>query len=427
MLKWRLLILDDDPLTGQTIQRIAEFAGLEVHFTTEPIEFFRILGEWNPTHIALDLIMPEMDGVQVITELARRRCQARIIITSGVGSRVLDAAGRSAAEHGLNIAGVLSKPFSPDSLRRLLAETPDSNQANDSATSVPAMRNATSRQFEVTETELRRALDNGEFYLVYQPKVECATGVLAGFEALVRWAHPNQGLIPPDRFIPVAEASGLIGALTDQVLSQGLTWFAPLCHAASNSGVLPNQDLILTLNLTLSVNISAKTLNDAQLIEKVSERCRILGIKPARLIFELTETSAMDDPVASLDRLTRLRMRGFNLSIDDFGTGFSSMLQLVRLPFSEIKVDKSFVMTAQQSQESRTVIKSIVDLGHSLGLQATAEGVEDSATLDYLRQIGCDLAQGYFIARPMPGDAVPEWLVQHEEVLAVSRGEVRSD
>lgn len=124
----------------------------------------------------------------------------------------------------------------------------------------------------------------------------------------------------------------------------------------------------------------------------------------------------MEDPVTSLDLLTRMRMKDFQLSIDDFGTGYSSMLQLVRLPFSEIKVDKSFVISAARSQESRTLIKSIVDLGHNLGLRATAEGVEDQQTMDYLKEIGCDLAQGYLVARPMPGDQALAWAKQYQAV-----------
>ncbi|HSP01151.1 MAG TPA: EAL domain-containing protein, partial [Thioalkalivibrio sp.] len=165
-------------------------------------------------------------------------------------------------------------------------------------------------------------------------------------------------------------------------------------------------------DLSLSVNISARTLNDLGLIDRLVERCQRLQIHPASLIFELTETSAMDDPITSLDLLTRLRMKGFHLSIDDFGTGFSSMVQLVRLPFSEIKVDKSFVMTAMESRESRTVIRSIVELGHGLGLRCTAEGVETQEALEYVTEVGCDLAQGYHIARPMPGEDALAWMTE---------------
>jgi EAL domain-containing protein (putative c-di-GMP-specific phosphodiesterase class I) len=149
---------------------------------------------------------------------------------------------------------------------------------------------------------------------------------------------------------------------------------------------------------------------DIHLADVLTSLCREYLVAPERVVLELTESSAMVDPILSLDLLTRLRVKGFQLSIDDFGTGYSSMVQLVRLPFSEIKVDRSFVMQAEQSQESRTVIKSIVDLGHSLGLVVTAEGVEDLSTLNYLNSLGCDLAQGYFIARPMAGEAARAWV-----------------
>ncbi|HSM80055.1 MAG TPA: EAL domain-containing response regulator [Nodosilinea sp.] len=404
----RLLILDDDPMTGETIQRIAEFAGLEVHFTPDPGRFFDLLHEWRPTHIALDLVMPTMDGLQVMAKLAQLSCRARIIITSGVGSRVLDAAGRSAAEHGLDIAGVLAKPFSPAQLREMLAGHAAPAAPALAPVAVPCDQPAT-----VTVAELKQALDRREFVLAYQPKVFCATGELAGFEALVRWAHPTYGLLPPGQFIPLAESCDLIDPLTDQVIDQALAWFGPLW--AGPRGAKPTDPRPpLGDRLVLSVNISARTLGNVALFERVQALCKAQGVSPNRLIFELTETSAMDDPVASLDLLTRLRMIGFHLSIDDFGTGFSSMLQLVRLPFSEIKVDKSFVMTAMTSPESRTVVKFIVDLGHSLGLRCTAEGVEDAETLAYLTEIGCDLAQGYYIARPLTGENFWAWLAARQ-------------
>ena len=160
----------------------------------------------------------------------------------------------------------------------------------------------------------------------------------------------------------------------------------------------------------MSFNVSAKNLKNPSFVDRVTRRFHDRNIDPERMIFELTETSAMEDPVTSLALLTRLRMKGFQLSIDDFGTGYSSMLQLVRLPFSEIKVDKSFVTTMRQSRESRTVVKSIVDLGRSLGIKVAAEGVEDAEILEYLKQIGCDLAQGYFIGRPMPGGETEHWM-----------------
>lgn len=404
----RLLILDDDPLIGKTIQMIVDSSGARSRFTTDPDEFFELVTHWSPTHLAIDLNMPEMDGVQVLAELARRGTTCRIIITSGVGNRVLEAAGRSAAEHGLNIAGVLPKPFVPAALRRLLVESDDGK--SDAPTALPkatADRPAAPRPFTIDRESLQEALEQHRFALVYQPKIRCVDGSLAGFEALVRWHDPVEGAINPDRFIPKAETFGLIDALTEQVFDQSLTWLAELIERSSSDG---RRAAEVARTITLSINLSARSLKNTELIESISQRCATAGIHPERIIFELTETSTMENPVEALDLLTRLRMKGFQLSIDDFGTGFSSMLQLVRLPFSEIKVDRSFVMTARHSDESRTVIRSIVDLGRSLGLKSTAEGVEDHETLIYLRDIGCDLAQGFGIARPMEGERVLDWI-----------------
>ncbi len=394
----RLLVFDDDPQIGRVIQMIAEPDGFATRVVSEPDAFFAAVAQWAPTHIALDLVMPDMDGVEVLVKLAELDCRARLIITSGVGSRVLDAAGRSAAEHGLDIAGVLSKPFTPGTLRALLAAPPAPGEGAPAA-GVPAPRAGTTH-FQVTVEELREAIAGNQLTVVYQPKIECAGGKLAGFEALVRWLHPEWGVVMPDRFVPLAERHGLIDALTEAVLDQSMAWLAQTFP--DGSGAVPRP--------LLSVNISARSLQDVALVERVSARCRQWSVEPHRLIFELTETAAMEDPVVSLDLLTRLRVRGFQLSIDDFGTGYSSMIQLVRLPFSEIKIDKSFVITAANSAESRTVVRSVVELGRSLGLRTTAEGVEDAETLRYLTGIGCHLAQGYHIGRPMPPEAVTDWL-----------------
>lgn len=403
----RLLILDDDPLIGRTIANIAAIAGVDARYVDEPLEFFRQVKAWQPDFIALDLVMPAMDGVQVMVELARLDCHAEIIISSGVGGRVLDAAARSAAEHGLNIAGVLAKPFSPARLRDLLNHSADTHPQSTAVPSGLAMTPIAPD--EISREDLLDALRDEQITLVYQPKINCRTGLLAGFEALARWTHPDLGPVGPDRFIPLAEQYGLIDQLTESVMVQSLRWLSNLPMQLEKS---PDFDYLRRRlrEITLSINISASSLNNGDLFERMVEYCQSMGILPERLIFELTESCAMEDPVSSLDILTRLRMKGFHLSIDDFGTGYSSMLQLARLPFSEIKIDKSFVMTAAASKESRTVIKTIIDLGHGLGLYTSAEGIENREVLVYLRNIGCDLAQGYEIARPMPPDSVLDWL-----------------
>ena len=313
----------------------------------------------------------------------------KIVISSGMGTRVLDAAQRSATEHGLSIAGFISKPISKEALRALVGEGSELDQP------VSAKHpSAQQKELRISKSDVIHALDRHEFVLAYQPKIECKSGALAGFEALVRWQHPGGELIMPDRFIPIAEQAGVIDVLTEQVFYQSIEWF---------SESFPGSDL------KLSMNISARSLVDIYQADKLSKICSFNQIAPERIVLELTESSAMVDATLSLDVMTRFRVKGFHLSIDDFGTGYSSMVQLVRLPFSEIKVDKSFVTHAQQSQEARTVIKSIIDLGHSLGMLVSAEGVEDQQTLDYLNTLGCDLAQGYFIAHPMPGEAAGLW------------------
>jgi len=392
MTRRRLLILDDDPAVGQTIQWIAERLNFEAEFVTCSEDFFRRLDEMRPEFITIDLVMPELDGVEVMRLLAERNCGARIVISSGVGTRVLEAARRSASEHGLSIAGVVSKPISIDALQVLIGDGIESRKPRSKSN-----QSVVRREFGFAKSDLLQALDHHEFAMVYQPKIDCMTGTAAGFEALVRWNHPENGMILPDNFIPLAEESGLIDALTEQIFDQSLAWF---------SQSFPHS------HMKLSLNISAKSLTDLHLVDSLSGLCRTYSISPERIVLELTETSAMVDPILSLDLMTRLRVKGFQLSIDDFGTGYSSMVQLVRMPFSEIKVDKSFVMHEYQSRESRSVIKSIIDLGHSLGLQVAAEGVDSADTLAYLNSLGCDLAQGYLIAHPMPGEAIQGWIEQ---------------
>lgn len=403
----RFLILDDDQMTGSTIRNIAEFAGVSVEFTDNPRQFFELVESWNPHFIALDLVMPGMDGMQVIAELGRRSCAAQIIVISGVGSRVLDAAGRSVTEHGLNFRGVLPKPFSPTQLRELLLSNSGGTVA------FPMFANQRAGNPEVGPADLQRAIKEREITLAYQPKVDCHTGRLVGVEALARWTHPSLGVISPDQFIAVAEQHQLIDPLTEQLAEQAINWLAGLSLPVV-SPLQPHQIEHLLANLSLSINISARSLNNLALFDRIETVCDIHGIRPNRLILELTETSAMDNPTLSLDTLTRLRMKGFHLSLDDFGTGYSSMLQLVRLPFSEIKVDRSFVIAAARSEESKAVIRSIVELGRSLQLQTTAEGIEDDELMAYLQSIGCELVQGYYIARPMPADELCEWILRWE-------------
>jgi EAL domain-containing protein (putative c-di-GMP-specific phosphodiesterase class I) len=387
----RLLILDDEPEVGRIIGLIAEGADFEWRSTTHPDEFFRLLDTWLPTHLAVDLVMPEMDGVQVMRQLSERGCTCRIVITSGVGSRVMDAAMRSGVEHGLDVRGVVPKPFSALTLRVLLLDEPDdwpaSTEGNGSQE--PGCCN------DSPSAELGRVIKDKKFSIVYQPKIDCATGNLSGLQVLVQL--DNIGVAPelPGKLVENLDRDDLIDAFTAEVFDQSLRWFG--VHFSGS-------------NVTLAINVSAQDLLQSKFLDALIAQCQNHHVAPEQIILELAETSAMKDPTRSLDALTRFRMKGFQLSLDDFGTGYSSMVQLVRLPFSEIKVDASFVVSISSSEESRAVVKSIVELGHSLGLKVTAEGVEDAATSELLAALGCDLLQGAHVSPVMSGEAVLQWL-----------------
>ena len=398
MTELKVLILDDNTLTARAIANVAEFIGLTARVTSDFQSFLSTINDWKPQYLIIDLIMPDMDGVEVLGELGRMQIDAQLIITSGAGQQLLHAAARSAGAHGLNVLGILPKPFNPKAFRDLINAESTNNADNAFGQQLRAENVAT----EIKVPELEKAIHNREIYLVYQPKVSCISGALTGFEALARWHHPEMGFISPEKFIPLAEQNNLIDSLTLQVFDQALPFLKQLQQSELVMG-RHNKELLL------SVNISATSLKNLGLFKQIESLCEKNDIRPDQLILELTETAAMDDPVMSLDILTRLRLRGFRLSIDDFGTGFSSMLALVRMPFSEVKVDKTFVMTSGDSRESRLVIKAIIELAHSLNMQVAAEGIEDNNALELLRKMGCDQAQGYFIGRPMLPDAFVEW------------------
>lgn len=385
----RLLVLDDDISVSFTICAIAQKSGFDTRSTVSADEFFELVTSWQPTHMVVDLVMPDVDGVETLHRLAKAKSNSMVIVTSGLGGRVLEAAGRAATENGLTVSGILPKPFSPALLRELLSNKPGTNTVRTNAATPP------SSAFEITEHTLAKALQNNQLCVYYQPKIDCAKETLAGFESLVRWHHPDVGTIFPDAFIPLAERTGQISELTRQVFEKSLAWFA---------------GTYLHTNLKLSINMSPVVLADAEFPNWVLNACHRHQVHPDQITLEITETSSMKDPVAMLEYLTQFRIKGFSLSIDDFGVGYSSLVQLARLPFSEMKIDKMFVMSAASSIESQKIAAAIIGLAKALDLTVTAEGVEDLWTLQLLRDLGCDKAQGYFIGRPMPETQVADWI-----------------
>jgi len=245
-----------------------------------------------------------------------------------------------------------------------------------------------------------RALINGRLRMVYQPKVSLTDGRLRRVEALVRWDDPELGAISPSRFVPLAEKHGLIDQLTQWGLRTTLRQWLNWCEDG--------------LDTCLAFNISALSLDQLDFPDLVERMCRALEVPTDRLVLELTE-GATQPLVKLMDTLTRFRIKGIGLAIDDFGVGYSTLMQLRQLPFTELKIDRFFIEDAPMSKDSALIVKSIIDLAHGLGLTVTAEGVETAEQMKLLRELGCDVAQGYFVARPLEPDKLKDWIAEWSE------------
>jgi EAL domain-containing protein (putative c-di-GMP-specific phosphodiesterase class I) len=245
---------------------------------------------------------------------------------------------------------------------------------------------------------LQGAIDQDEIEVVYQPKVRLTDGLPVGFEALARWTHPSRGEIGPDRFIPIADATRLIGQLTDRVVARAVAD----CAAWTAAGH----------DLTVAVNLPAPILTSAPLLERLLAVLAAHGLPATSVTLEVTESTAFQNSLASMALLSRLRLRGFSLSIDDFGTGYSSLSLLHQMPFNELKIDRSFIADIESSRISRVIVQTLATLARRLGLTTVAEGVEHLESWDWLRYAGIEQAQGFGIAKPMPANQVPVWLAQ---------------
>jgi diguanylate cyclase (GGDEF)-like protein len=245
-------------------------------------------------------------------------------------------------------------------------------------------------------SEFRRGLDSDEIVVFYQPIMHMDGLRVHGAEALVRWQHPELGLLPPSDFMPLVEQTGLIGPLTRHVLERAVAQCAAWHHAGEK--------------LTVSVNLSVRNLLDPDLPSLIADLLKIYRLTPSALELEITESMLMSDPERSIVTLTRLSQLGVGLSVDDYGTGYSSLANLRRLPIDELKIDRSFVSPMLSDESDLIIVRSTINLGHDLGLKVVAEGVEDEATLHRLEKLGCDLAQGYHFSKPLPADVFNKWI-----------------
>jgi EAL domain-containing protein (putative c-di-GMP-specific phosphodiesterase class I)/CheY-like chemotaxis protein len=390
----RILAIDDEPFQLRLLRSQLAALGLtQLDTCGDAQEALLRIGE-GPAQwglICCDLQMPGMDGVEFIRHLGKTGYTGALALISGEDPRTVSTAQRLGSSHGLRVVGALSKPVAPARLREVVQ-----------AALQPA-RGAAAPGRSYGADELAAGIAAGQLVLHYQPKVDMASGLLSGVETLVRWQHPQDGLVPPDRFVALAEEHGLIDALTTEVL-------------AGEQGALRQARRWQEQGLTVpvSVNVSMDNLTDHRFPDFVAQALARHGVPPARLTLEVTESRLGSDPVATLDILARLRLKRVGLSIDDFGTGHSSLVQLRDLPFDELKIDRSFVHPAHRDERLAAIVKASMEMAARLGIASVAEGVEDLDDWRFMRRCGCAVAQGWFIARPMPGAALPGWAAEWE-------------
>jgi len=394
----KIMLLDDEPFMLKLLARQLEHLGFATPMAhtggyaalgtmTTPCEM--------PDLILLDLNMPEMDGIEFVRQLAQRHYPGSLILISGEDERMLQSASTLVRAHKIGLLGHLHKPVANEELTALLATW-----------TAPRVAQARGVKTVYDAETLRRAIAQGELVNYYQPKVCVADGRVVGVETLVRWRHPVDGIVYPDQFIALAEANDLIDDLTRAVLCQAMAQARLWCDAG--------------LNLRVAVNLSMDNLAKLEFADYVAQQAALAGVAPSSIVLEVTESRLMADVRAPLDILTRLRLKRFRLSIDDFGTGNSSLTQLRDIPFDELKIDQGFVHGAASNETRRGIFNGSLHLARQLGMEVVAEGVEDQTDWDFLRLSDCDLAQGYFIARPMPAAELGGWMSRWESERRVA-------
>jgi EAL domain-containing protein (putative c-di-GMP-specific phosphodiesterase class I)/ActR/RegA family two-component response regulator len=372
----RLLIIDDEKDVGEVLVEIGLILGYNAHHVSEITEFKEHLLDWKPAVVITDLQMPQLDGIAVLRMLAEFNPAAKVIIISGMEENLIRISAKIGRERGLSIVATFAKPFN-------VAE-------------VSAVLQRLKPNPSFTPAAMRDAVLHGQLDVFFQPKHNIVSGELIGAEALVRWIHPVYGAIPPATFMPVADQLGLSGPLLEYVLRQ------TACHMkdwrATERG------------MTMAVNMSALNVADMTLPDTLETICLAAGVPCESIILELTENDSMDMSADTMDVLARLRLKGFQLAIDDFGTGFSSLQRLRELPFTELKIDRTFIMSICGDNNSAVIVKSIIALAANLGLRCVAEGIESAEILQLLSEWKCAYGQGYHLGRPMPADQFRDYI-----------------
>jgi EAL domain-containing protein (putative c-di-GMP-specific phosphodiesterase class I)/FixJ family two-component response regulator len=344
-----------------------------------------------PDLLIIDLEMPTMDGPELLTRLSQTGIRSPIIVASSRERSLLHSVQDMGGGMGLCLIGALQKPLRLDALSDILRNW-------DSAAE---KRTQDASALSLDPEALRNGIDCGEIVVHYQPQIAVHSGELHGVEALARWNHPTLGLVNPDHFIHLAENHGLIHKLTLEVMNQAMLQTA-MWNAQG-------------MDLSVAINLSPLLLESQDLLQEISSLQQCYGLRAERVVLEITETSLMRDLSVALSVLTRLRLRGFGLSLDDYGTGFSSMQQLARIPFTELKIDRSFVHGVHERESVQVMLRSALEMAMRLGLNTVAEGVESVEDWRLLQEYGCTFVQGWLMGKAMPAPDVAVWATSHED------------
>ena len=386
----KVLIVDDQSHVRTYVRTVLRHAGVvdvsEAVNGAEALAAVTQPGAWFAL-ILCDLRMPERDGIETIRAFAALGLESAIAIMSVEEERVIETAGMLAEVQGLRLLGTIAKPLTSEKLEALF------NKMREVA---PRLPDAASM---APEGDLTNAFIRRELTLAYQPKIWMRTGKFAGVESLVRWKHPALGLFQPGSFVPLMENSAdLSECLTDFSLRESIACVGRWREAGRE--------------LRAAINLSAHAFDRLDLPERVNAICLEHLVEPEFITLELTETHVARDAVRMIDVATRLRLKGFTLSIDDFGTGHSGLSMLQKLPFNELKIDRQFVNGCSHSSTQRSVVEASLALARSLKMTSVAEGVQNRPDWDLLNELGCDVMQGYFIARPMSEEGLEAWAMQ---------------
>lgn len=387
----KVLIVDDHEFVRMSAESILRTVGFrEVCHASNGTEAQQQINRFEDDFdlIVCDLNMPDEDGFTLLRHLANKSCQSRIVLLSGEDNQILDAAYLTALNKELCIVGRLHKPLTVDKLRSVLGN--NDFKINSHPPKEP-----------LATPLIREAIEQKLIEVWFQPQINVSNIKIHGAEALARLRRGND-IIFPDEFIDIVEQEGLISQMTDEVVCQSLEAMKPFIEEQPD--------------FTISINISATGV-DLNFPDRMAEFAEKYNVPTHNINFELTESALANDQSILLEVLARLKMKRFRLSIDDFGTGFSSLAQLKEMPFQELKIDKSFVMDATEHTKSRGILEHSLTLTHSLGLLSVAEGVETEDHMHMLRTMGGDIAQGYYFSRPLPLAGFTDWYEEHLSCL----------